>query len=58
MSKNKKPKQRNYVVKQMIESGRKAGYHTDKAKESEKYLCREKVDPEDYEDELEDDCDY
>lgn len=41
MSKNKKqPKQRNYLVKQMILRRQNAGYHTDKNKVAEKYLCR------------------
>ena len=40
----KEPKQRNHVVKKMIERGQGSGYHKDKAKETEKYLCREDID--------------
>jgi hypothetical protein len=60
MSNKKKirSKPRNFVVKKMIESGRKAGLHTDQKKESEKYLCREPIDIDDYEDEWDEECDY
>lgn len=57
MSKNKKqPKQRNYLVKQMILRRQNAGYHKDKNKEAEKYSCRGNL-TEDLLEELEDDFD-
>lgn len=50
MGKNKnQPKQRNYVVKKMIERSQNAGYHLDKRREAEKYRCREGLDDEELE---------
>lgn len=55
MTKKKQYNQRNFVAKGMLENPRKAGYHVNPEKEHDKYLCREKIDIEDY---LEDEDDF
>ena len=49
MGKKNKTRQRNHVVKNMIQRSQKAGYHTDQKKERDKYLAREPIDEEEIE---------
>lgn len=42
--KNKKPKARNYLVKEMIETrGNASGLHKEKKKDLNKKMCRSKI---------------
>ena len=50
MADKKYPKQRNYIVKDMIDRHQKSGYHVDKAYEAEKYKCRSEITEEELED--------